>query len=126
MEIQKKHWSEIRKTIFNYLLIRSTQRKESATLLGCSYNSNIIKPLLRVIDKSSQENNSKDLIQFLNEAIKKAFLYWNVAEQKQSQPIIENIKMYVENKKNKTINDWDQLILQSVESLFHYSEIPKE
>jgi len=62
----------------------------------------------------------------LNEAIKKAFLYWNVAEQKQSQPIIENIKIYVENKKNTTINDWDQLILQSVERLFQNSEIPKE
>jgi len=62
----------------------------------------------------------------LNEAIKKAFLYWNVAEQKQSQPKIENIKIYVENKKNTTINDWDQLILQSVERLFQNSEIPKE
>ena len=103
----EKTWSEIRKTIFNDLLKRSTQPKESATLLGCSYYSIIIKPLLKIIDKSSQENNSKDLIQFLKEATKKAFLYWTVAEQNHSQPIIENIKMYVENKKNITINDWD-------------------
>ena len=72
-------------------------------------------------------NNSKDLIQFLKEATKKAFLYWTVAEQNQSKPIIESMKMYVENKMNITINDWDQLIQQeAVERLFKNSEIPKE
>ena len=89
----EKTWTEIRKTIFNDLLKRSTQPKESATLLGCSYYSIIIKPLLKIIDKSSQENNGEELIHFLKEATKKAFLYWTVTEQNHSQPIIENIKM---------------------------------
>ena len=64
---------------------------------------------------------------FLKEATKRAFLYWTVAEQNHSQPILENIKIYIENKKNTTTNDWDQLIQkEAVEKLFKKSEFPKE
>ena len=50
----EKTWTEIRKTIFNELLKRSTQPRESATLLGCSFYSIIIKPLLKIMEQQKK------------------------------------------------------------------------
>ena len=47
-------WSEIRKVIFNDILKRSIQPKESAALIGCSYYSIIIKPLLKIIEQTER------------------------------------------------------------------------
>ena len=50
----EKTWTKIRKTIFNELLKRSTQPRESATLLGCSFYSIIIKPLLKIMEQQKK------------------------------------------------------------------------
>ena len=50
----EKTWTEIRKTKFNELLKRSTQPRESATLLGCSFYSIIIKPLLKIMEQQKK------------------------------------------------------------------------
>ena len=50
----------------------STMPREAASLIGLSYYSIIIKPLLK-IHKKYQETNNKDMEQFMEEACKKAF-----------------------------------------------------
>ncbi|MBR2141257.1 MAG: hypothetical protein IJ853_02775 [Rickettsiales bacterium] len=94
-------WSEIRKVIFNDILKRSTQPKESAALIGCSYYSIIIKPLLKIIEQTEEDQN---LHQFLIESTKKAFLHWTSVEQNHDRQITDNIKKFIERKNNMTTN----------------------
>ena len=90
----EKTWTEIRKTIFNELLKRSTQPRESATLLGCSYYSIIIKPLLKIMEQA-KENDDKELLEYLIEATGKTFLYWVHAEPNHNPQIITQIKRFI-------------------------------
>ena len=70
-------WKEIRKTIFNNVLFKDTLPKESGTLLGISYYNIIMKPLLKLITKQKEFNNTDNYIQFLYEASNKAIITWN-------------------------------------------------
>ena len=121
----EKTWTEIRKTIFNELLKRSTQPRESATLLGCSYYSIIIKPLLKIMEQA-KENDDEELLEYLIEATGKTFLYWVHAEPNHNPQIISQIKTFIEKKKTKSIKEWDQLIKEeAVERLFKYNNLPE-
>ena len=119
----EKTWTEIRKTIFNELLKRSTQPRESATLLGCSYYSIIIKLLLKIMEQA-KENDDKELLEYLIEATGKTFLYWVHAEPNHNPQIISQIKTFIETKQTKSIKEWDQLIKEeAVERLFKYNNL---
>ena len=121
-----KTWSEIRKSIFNDLLRRSTQPKESSTLLGCSYYSIIIKPILKLIVQAS-ENNDKEQLDFLIEAAQKAFLHWTEVEQNHDQPVINQIKNFLQNKKTIPISQWNHLIKEeAIKRHFKSTSIPDE
>ena len=51
-------WKNIRKAIFTKVIDFSTMPREAASLIGLSYYSTIIKPLLK-IHKKYQETNNK-------------------------------------------------------------------
>ena len=68
-------WKNIRKAIFTKVIDFSTMPREAASLIGLSYYSIIIKPLLK-IHKKYQETNNKDMEQFMEEACKKDFTIW--------------------------------------------------
>ena len=121
-----KTWNEIRKSIFNDLLKRSTQPKESATLLGCSCYSIIIKPILKLIQQASDnhDNNQKE---FLIEAAQKAFIHWTEAEQNHDQQVINHIKNFIQDKKTIPINQWNHIIKEeAIKRLFKNTQIPEE
>ena len=63
-------WKQIRKTIFNDILNRSTQPKESAGLLGGSYYSIILRPLIKMMGQE-RESNNQEVYMFIAEASKK-------------------------------------------------------
>ena len=121
----EKTWTEIRKTIFNELLKRSTQPRESATLLGCSFYSIIIKPLLKIMTQAT-ENNDKDLLNDSIEATEKTFQYWTQVEPNHNPTIINEIKTFIEKKQMKTIKEWDQIIKEeAITRLFKNNRIPQ-
>ena len=80
-------WKEIRKTIFNNVLFRDTFPKESGTILGISYFSIIVRPLLQIITKQKQNNINDGYTDFLYETSKKAFIIWNKVEENNTDEI---------------------------------------
>ena len=101
-------WKQIRKTIFNDILKRSTQPKESAGLLGCSYYSIILRPLIKMMDQESESDN-QDVYMFIAEASKKAMLYWISTEINHNQEIISAVEKFVNKNIYLNLKQWDEI-----------------
>ena len=71
----EKTWKNIWSTFFNDIFVRKTLPRESRTLLGISFYSIIIKPILKILDKDhikkdTEKNN------FFKEALKSIVKIW--------------------------------------------------
>ena len=84
-------WKNIRSTIFNDILDRKTLPRETGTLLGISFYSIIIKPILKILDK---EHIKKDMdkYNFFKDAPKSTFKTW-ISVEPNNTP---NIKIYID------------------------------
>ena len=65
-------WKNIRKSIFNDLLERKTLSRETGSILGISYFSIIIKPILKLLT-TPQISNDEMMSLFFKESLKKIF-----------------------------------------------------
>ena len=72
-------WNNIRKTIFRDVIDFSTFPKEANVILGLSFYSIIIKPLLKIYQKEKKISIPEHLA-FFQEACKVAFQLWNKKE----------------------------------------------
>ena len=64
---------------------------------------------------------------FLIEAAQKAFLHWTEVEQNHDQPVINQIKNFLQNKKTIPISQWNHLIKEeAIKRLFKNTSIPDE
>lgn len=62
-----KTWSNIRKSLFKEIIDFSTMPRESGSLIGISFYSIIIKPLLKLY-KKEYELNDEEMIEFMKES----------------------------------------------------------
>jgi len=73
-------WKNIRKIIFTSILNRLTLPLEAASLMGLSFYEIFVKPLLKIIDKYS-EHNQTELVEYIQNAINKILAEWKNVEQ---------------------------------------------
>ena len=74
----------------------------------------------------ANEDNDKDLLNYLIEATEKSFLYWTQVEPNHNPTIINEIKTFIEKKQMKTIKEWDQIIKEeAITRLFKNNNIPQ-
>ena len=118
-------WKNIRSTIFNDILDRKTLPRETGTLLGISFYSIIIKPILKILDKDHIKND-KDKYDFFKEALKSTFKTW-ISVEPNNTP---NIKIYIDDLLSKntlhTLEEFEEEIyIQAAARLFRNKNIPK-
>ena len=121
-------WKNIRKAIFTKVIDFSTMPREAASLIGLSYYSIIIKPLLK-IHKKYQETNNKDMEQFMEEACKKAFTIWTkeFAEPNNTYAIKVLINDLLIHNKFHTLEEYEKSIYKEVAiRLFKNKVLPNE
>ena len=119
-------WKEIRKTIFNNVLFRDTFPKESGTILGISYFSIILRPLLKIITKQKQNNINDGYTDFLYESSKKAFIIWNKVEENNTDEIKKLIRDYIEGNRFISLEEWEAIIYkEAIRRLFRNDKIPE-
>ena len=103
-------WKNIRKIIFTPILNMLTLPLEAASLMGLSFYEIFVKPLLKIRDKYS-ENNQTDLVEYIQNAFNKTLVEWKNVEQNLSNIILTNIEQtmngqIIETKKwNKDVQD---------------------
>ena len=68
-------WKNIRKSIFNDLLERKILPKETGSILGISFYSIIIKPILKLLT-TPHISNDEIMSLFFKESLKKIFRIW--------------------------------------------------
>ena len=113
-------WKNIRSTIFRDLLERKTIPRETCTLLGLSFYSIIIKPILKLLNKEHIKADN-DMINFYIEAMKNIFKTWLKVEPNNT----EKIKHYIDepltnNTLNLSMNSKKRYIIKQQ---FDYTEI---
>ena len=64
---------------------------EAASLMGLSFYEIFEKPLLKIRDKYS-ENNQTDLVEYIQNALNKTLAEWKNVEQNLSNIILTNIE----------------------------------
>ena len=120
-------WKEIRRTIFYNVLFKDTMPKESGTLMGISYYSIIIKPLLKLLTDQYNNNSNDEYKEFLYEASKKAMHAWIKVEENNTPEIKELINEYIEGNKFIQIEEWENKIyLEALKRLFRNNNIPNK
>ena len=119
-------WKEIRKTILNNVLFKDILPKESGTILGISYFSIIVRPLLKIITKQKQNNINDGYTDFLYESSKKAFIIWNKVEENNTDEIKKLIRDYIEGNRFISLEEWEAIIYkEAIRRLFRNDKIPE-
>jgi hypothetical protein len=96
------------------VLFRDTFPKESGTILGISYFSIIVRPLLKIITKQKQNNINDGYTDFLYESSKKAFIIWNKVEENNTDGIKKLIPDYIEGNRFISLEEWEAIIYKEV------------
>ena len=117
-------WKNIRGVIFTAIFKRLTLPLESATLVGLSFYDTFFKPLLKTREKYIQ-NNQEEMVQYIEQTLKKATITWKNVEPNLTNPIINNL-LEVNNGNIKDLNTWDKDIKeQAYMRLFKNQIIPE-
>lgn len=121
-------WKNIRKAIFTKVIDFSTMPREAASLIGLSYYSIIIKPLLKMHQKYKLAND-KDMEEFMKEACKKAFLLWTkeIAEPNNTTPIKNLINDLLSHNTFHTHSEYEDCIYREVaKRLYKNKTLPQD
>ena len=121
----EQSWKSIRKVIFKDIIQFSTIPKKSSALYGLSFYNIIIRPLIKIIF-SSTENNNEEYKTFLCEAAKKAFILWTTFEQHHGERTLNLIENVIKNSAISPLKEWDkQIIIDLTSRLFRNCTIPE-
>ena len=110
----QESWKCIRKIIFRDILRTQTSPLESMVTLGLGYYNIIIKPILKIIEKSKTFNNQTSQQNFLIKAAKKTLAYWKNLEQKLPQEIEVTINKLLNNEIWINAKEMDLLIYNNL------------
>ena len=119
-------WKNIRSTIFRDLLERKTIPRETCTLLGLSFYSIIIKPILKLLNKEHIKAD-EDMINFYIEAMKNIFKTWLKVEPNNTEKIKQYINELLTNNTLKSINEFEEEIYnQAAIRLYRNKTVPEK
>ena len=114
----------IRAVIFTAIFKRLTLPLESAALIVLSFYDTFFKPLLKIREKYIQ-NNQYDMVNYIEQALKKAAITWKNIEPNLTSQIINNL-LEVNNGNIKDLNTWDKEIKEQTHiRLFKNQIIPE-
>ena len=118
-------WKNIRKSIFTKVIDFSTMPREAATLIGISYYSMIIKPLLKIY-KHYEKYRNKEMTDFLKKSCKKAFMLWitEATEPNNTHPIKILINDLLTHDKFHTFEEYENCIYSEVAKRLYRNKIP--
>ena len=117
-------WKNIRAVRFTAIFKRLKLPLESAALIGLSFYDTFFKPLLKIREKYIQ-NNQDDIVNYIEQAFKKATITWKKFEPNLTSPIINNL-LEVNNGNIKDLNTWNKEIKeQAYIRLFKNQIIPE-
>ena len=98
--------------------------KESAALYGLSFYNIIIRPLIKII-LNTTENDNNEYKSFLCEAAKKAFILWTTFEKHHGERTLNLIENVIKNSSISPLEQWDkQIITDASARLFRNCNIP--
>ena len=119
-------WKNIRSTIFRDLLERKTIPRETCTILGLSFYSIIIKPILKLLNKEHIKAD-EDMINFYIEAMKNIFKTWLKVEPNNTEKIKQYIDELLTNNTLKSIDEFEEEIYnQAAIRLYRNKTIPEK
>lgn len=107
-------WKMIRKTIFYDIMGEATIPKESFAAFGMSFYDIIVRPTLKMIQRSERVTADDEESEMLKEASKKIFKVWLSGEQNHTLSIRKEITEIIEDRKWLTVEEWDKLLRQSM------------
>ena len=117
-------WKNIRKAIFNDILERKTLPRETGSILGISFYSIIIKPILKLL-ANPQILNDKQMSLFFKESIKKIFKAWLNVEPNNTIKIKEYIEDLLSKDIMHSLEEFQQEIYdQAAIRLFRNKNLP--
>ena len=117
-------WKNIRKVIFTPILNKLTLPLESAALMGLSFYETFVKPLLKIRDKYT-ENNQMELAEYIHNALVKVLTEWKNAEPNLNNNILNNIEQTIKGEIPKT-KKWNKDVQeQAFTRLFRNNIIPE-
>ena len=120
----EQSWKSIRNVIFKDIIQFSTMPKESAALYGLSFYNIIIRPLIKII-LNTTENDNNEYKSFLCEAAKKAFILWTTFEKHHGERTLNLIENVIKNSSISPLEQWDkQIITDASARLFRNCNIP--
>ena len=119
-------WKNIRSTIFRELLERKTIPRETCTILGLSFYSIIIKPILKLLNKEHIKADN-DMINFYIEAMKNIFKTWLKVEPNNTEKIKQYIDELLTNNTLKSIDEFEEEIYNQAAIRLHRNKtIPEK
>ena len=119
-------WKNIRSTIFRDLLERKTIPRETCTILGLSFYSIIIKPILKLLNKEHIKADN-DMINFYIEAMKNIFKTWLKVEPNNTEKIKQYIDELLTNNTLKSIDEFEEEIYNQAAIRLHRNKtIPEK
>ena len=117
-------WNNIRKTIFRDVIDFSTFPKEANVILGLSFYSIIIKPLLKIYQKEKKISIPEHLA-FFQEACKVAFQLWNKKEPNNTEPVKQLIEDFLINNNFHELEEYETIIYkESAKRLYRNQQLP--
>ena len=120
----EKTWNNIRKTIFRDVIEFSTFPKESSIILGLSFYSIIIKPLLKIHQKE-KKISIPEHVSYFQEACKIAFKLWLQKEPNNTESVKLLIEDFLVNNKFHELEEYENIIYkESAKRLYRNQQIP--
>ena len=117
-------WNNIRKTIFRDVIDFSTFLKETSVILGLSFYSIIIKPLLKIYQKEKKISIQEHLA-FFKDACKIAFQLWIQKEPNNTEPVKQLIEDFLSNNNFHELEEYEKIIYkESAKRLYRNQQIP--
>ena len=119
-------WINIRKSLFKEIIDFSTMPREAGSLIGISFYSIIIKPILKLYEKELKIDD-EEMKNFMIQACKNAFKIWIKMEQNNTEKIKELINDLISNNKLHELNVFEKNIYnEAAQRLFKDKNIPKD